>query len=142
MRHSIEPAAFVLSYGRSVSGHRMCRQPWVLLLIIVLSAGACGVRRDDSTGTMRRIVADHLHVDRTRVSADTTMGDLLTTRSQFLELIRVIERDCSRTLVSEGDARLRATDDSWKSLRIIDLADMIRPEWSKRLQGKKNGKST
>jgi hypothetical protein len=83
---------------------------------------------------MRRIVADHLHLDYNQVKAESTLGDLGCTRLGFLDLIRVIQDDFSTTLSPGDDPRLNGNDDSWKNVRIIDLANIVRPEWSKRAQ--------
>lgn len=109
----------------------------VLLFLLIMSAGGCFAKRDDSTGRVRQIVADHLNVDLNRVTAETTIRDLGCTRSQFRDLIGAIEDDFSTALSAKDLSRLDGDDDSWKCLRVIDLANMVRPEWNKPLLQRK-----
>jgi hypothetical protein len=83
---------------------------------------------------VRQIVANHLHADVRKIRAESTMGDLGCSKSQFLDLTRAIEHDFSTTLSSKDEPRLDGNDDSWKNIRIIDLANMVRPEWNEPLK--------
>jgi hypothetical protein len=82
------------------------------------------------------MVADHLKVDVNRVTAETTLGDLGCTRSQFRDLIGAIEESFSTALSTKDFIRRDGDDDAWKCLRVIDLANTVRPEWNKPLQRK------
>ena len=108
------------------------------LLVLLLTGGVpgCFVTRDDSTSRVRQIVADHLNVDLNRVTAETTMRDLGCTRSEFTDLVDAIDDDFSTSLSTKELTRRDGDDDSWKSLRVIDLADMVRPDWNKPRTGK------
>jgi hypothetical protein len=109
----------------------LCKQTQVFLSVIILGVGGCLVRRDDSTSAVRRIVAKRFHVDLSHVKAESSMGELGCTRSEFLDLIRIIDNHFSTTLSPKDDPRLSGNDDSWKNVRVIDLANMVRPEWNK-----------
>lgn len=110
----------------------LCYRPLLLLVLLLTgSVPGCFVTRDESTGRVRQIVADHLSVDLNRVTAWTTMRDLGCTRSEFTDLLRAIDDDFSTSLSTKGLTRRDGDDDSWKSLRVIDLADMVRPDWNK-----------
>jgi hypothetical protein len=108
----------------------------LIFLSLILPSGGCNAKRDESTGQVRKIVSSYLHVDLSKVKADSTLSSLGCTKSQFLGLVKEIESSFSITLSPKDNPRLRADDDSWKSIQIIDLADMVRPEWSKSAQGK------
>lgn len=110
------------------------RSSQIILLLLILGAEGCLAWRDESTGRVRRIVATHLHLRLSQVKAESTLGDLGCTRDQFTKLVRAIDDAFSTTLSPKNDPRLSGNDESWKSIRIIDLADMVRPEWSKRIR--------
>jgi acyl carrier protein len=113
----------------------MYKQVQMLLLVFILGAGGCLTRRDDSVGTVRRIVAEELSVDLAQVRAESSMGDLGCSKVQFLDLVHRLEKEFLMTLPPK-EPRLRGNDDSWKSIRVIDLADLVRPEWNKPLESK------
>jgi acyl carrier protein len=118
----------------------MCRQVQMVLIVLLLGAGGCFIRRDDSTSTVRQIVADQLNVDVEQVRAESTMRDLGYTRAQFVDLVHRLEKDFSTTLSVEEQARPGPNSDSWKSIRVLDLANMVRPEWNKPM-GRRKGDS-
>jgi len=112
----------------------MHKQLRLLLFILVLCMGGCGVKRDESTGRVRRIAADRLGIGLEQVKAESSLGSLKCTRPQFVALIQAIEDSFSTTITAKDEPRLGRDDDSWKEIRIIDLADIVRPEWSKQLR--------
>jgi hypothetical protein len=104
--------------------------PLLLALTIGVAGGGC-MRRDDSTGTTRRIVAEFFGVDYSQATAETTLGDLGCTKPQLDALLAHIESQFRTKIRAEDDPRLRGDDASWKNTRVVDLADMVRPEWNK-----------
>lgn len=110
----------------------------MLLAVAVLTAVCFLVRRDDSTSAVRQIIAHHLRLDSQKVKAASTMGELGYTKQRFQDLIRIIEKHFSTTLSSTVDPRIGCQDESWKEIRVGDLADLVRPEWSRRAKSKFN----
>jgi hypothetical protein len=135
------PAGGLFSFvTRSAIMFHFSRSSQIILVLLILGAEGCLAKRDDSTSTVRQIAAIHLHLNLSQVKVESTLGDLGCTRDQFLKLIRAIQDAFSTTLSPKSDHRLSGNDDSWKSIRIIDLADMVRPEWSKRIREKDEGR--
>ena len=108
---------------------------WCLVgSIAVLFVWLGSWRRDDSTQAVRHMAAVCLSVPLKDISADATMGQLGFTKHQFLELVHRIEQELSTTIDATDALRIAGNDARWKEIRIIDLADMVRPEWSRRPQ--------
>jgi hypothetical protein len=91
---------------------------------------------------MRQIIANHLHVDYSKAKPESTMDALGCSKPEFLELIQVVQKHFPEVSSLKDDPRLSGNDDSWKSIRIVDLADIVRPEWNKTEKGTEKGDIT
>lgn len=99
-------------------------------LVFFLSVCFCTFR-DDTTGSVCQIVTGCLSLEHDDVQAQSTLGELGCTKAQFACIVKEMEEFFSVTISMEDDPRIDVTNDAWKEIRVIDLAEIVRPEWIK-----------
>ena len=95
-----------------------------LLLFFALVAG-CGVHRDDTTGTTRRIVSEQLGISYDDAKAHTTLGKLGCDDLDVVELVMELEESFDITISDDEFDALGGTK-GWQSISVLDLANLVR----------------
>lgn len=95
------------------------------VVLVALCFAGCRVYRDDTTGTMRQLVARCLEVSYDEVRPEETLKDLNCDELDFVELVMEIEDGFS---VSISDAEIEALGGTggWEEITVLDLANLVR----------------
>ena len=102
----------------------MCVANRCCILLCLLLVG-CGVYRDDTTGTMRQIVAEHLGISYNDAKPDATLNDLGCDELDVVELIMEIENSFSVT-ITDNEFEVLGGMDGWGTISVLDLANLVR----------------
>ena len=94
------------------------------LLVCSLLVG-CGVVHDDTTGTMRQIVSEHMGTSYDAAKPDATLKELGCDELDVVELIMQIEESFSVKITDEEFDSLGGMN-GWEEITVLDLADMVR----------------
>lgn len=112
----------------------MIRRLSIFVLILCIGAIALCNRRDQTTQRVRCLIADELDCDLGEIAADDEMGSLVPNRKAFMDIVHRIETEYRVSLPMENEWPTRRRCNAWKQTRVVDLANMVRPEWSRRVQ--------
>lgn len=96
--------------------------PFILLLTLV---SGCNVRRDDTTGATRQLVAGLLGVDYSDVTPTTTLGELGCDELDVVELVMEMEESFDISFTDQELESLRGSS-GWNSVTILQLANLAR----------------
>ena len=94
-------------------------------LVLVSLVTGCGVHRDDTTGTTRRIVSEQLGISYDDAKAHTTLGNLGCDDLDVVELIMELE-DSFDITISDVEFDNLGGKKGWQSISILDLANLVR----------------
>ena len=98
--------------------------PFLLLFGLIWLAGC--VHRDDTTATVRHIIADHMEMDLDSVTAESTLGDLGCSEIEVAKLVVKLMEHFSIGITSDDIDALAGDDESWESVTVLDIANFVR----------------
>jgi len=125
---------------QSMNHIRVSLRMWVVFVALAFSVPGCGPRTSarhvgpaasDSAATIDQvcgIAAEVMGVDRSRIDADTSLGDLGADDLDFVELVMELEEHFDVFIPDETAQKMMGTDDwqqGMKNVTMSKLADLI-----------------
>lgn len=104
----------------------LVRSRFVAFLVLVTGSGVLGcMQRDDTTGTMRQIVAKQMNVSYDAVMAESTLQQLGCDELDAVELVMEIE-DAFHITISDAEFQTLGGEKGWQGITVLELANLVR----------------
>lgn len=109
----------------SVHGSRQSTSREVQVCLLCLAVCGCFLERDDTTGSVRQVIAAQLGLPYDSVKPDSTMIELQCDDLDVVELIMVLEEAFS-VKISDAEFESLSDGNDWHEISILDLANLVR----------------